>query len=294
MENLGLGYDDSLSLDSIYNNYHSDEIIAGKWCPNAMFYARVVGENSKGRYDKKVLLGCHNWSCPVCSKHNAYKLKKKTINAFKAHIHGCDTKGFRLGYFVKFLTLTVPGKDYRAFTTPEDAEVQLKKAFNKLMRALKKTLGGFEYLWVMEAQKDGYPHLHVVMIGKAIAPRSVLEHVKVLWERKYGMGFAWIKKTNGSVEGLASYITKYMTKELGSGKKGNRVYSMSRELRRVFKVEDFVVAVVEFGRVKFGMDGEIFFEEVWNKYESQGYGLDHVPRWVYEDLEEDYQLKLPF
>lgn len=223
----------------------------------------MVVHKPDGDKFQKAFLGCNQWSCPACAKKLAWKLRKKTVNALKSHLNAIKTNGFRDKYLCKFLTLTYPGAYYRSIYSISDAEGQIKKNLNKLMTALKKVLGGFEYLWVNEGQRDGYPHLHVLLMGKAVAPKDVLWHIKDLWEKKYGMGFAFLEKVEGGPEQIAWYMSKYISKGLRAGRKYNRVYSMSRKVQKVFKLDSVPVTLVEFGRIKYLPDGSMQFQAIW-------------------------------
>lgn len=141
-------------------------------------------------------------------------------------------------YAWKLLTLTVPGKGYRETHSPLEALEEMNGNFHKLIRAMKKKLGDFHHFAVCEPQRDGYPHLHVLMVGMAIVPRSILGGIKRLWHDKYGMGFVklrakrrkwstaqnrWVTEWIEDPMDGVRYMTKYMTKggfvKVGNGKK---------------------------------------------------------------------------
>jgi len=150
-----------------------------------------------------------------------------------------EVNGFRIKYQIKLLTLTVPGKQYRLDNTPREAWEHIAKSFDKLIKSLKKSYGQFKYIKVYELQQDGFPHLHVLMAGKAIAPKDILDRIRHLWCDLYGMGFVKmnaLKKGDEGIKGALSYVLKYMFKSLTEGEdqmsefKGKRRFSSSREV----------------------------------------------------------------
>lgn len=248
MSDIGTGSGESVNLALYKNNSNKQDEIDQPGC--AKMYAKVIvhGDNGDDIY-KSIHLRCGKWSCPDCARKNAKVLRWKTkIGLSWAYdLISKENKGFRFDYYFKFLTLTVDGKKWRSENSIESAEEQIKANWNKLRSAIQKRYGKFEFVWVCERQRDGYPHLHVLMVGKAIADPGIKEFIYDLWI-SYGMGFSFIKKVYGGVSGVSAYLTKYMTKELESGRKGSRVYSMSKKLRSKCKIEKrHNVTVLEVG-----------------------------------------------
>jgi hypothetical protein len=189
-------------------------------------------------------------------------------------------QGFRFEYFFKFLTLTLDGNEWRKNHSIEYAEQEIKKNWNKLRSAIIKKYGKFEYIWVMESQKDGYPHMHVVMIGKSISPPDIKEWIYKLW-KSYGMGFSFIKQVYGGTGGITAYITKYITKELQTGRKGSRVYSMSKEMKNHSKVpKNKNYTVIEVGHYKY----DSFLEKM---VEVPFYSLSEMTEWEIQKFQPD-------
>jgi len=90
----------------------------------------------------------------------------------------------------------------------------LKYAWNKLHNYLKKKIGWFEYFCVVEPQKSGFPHLHVLVFTD-----KYLIHYKKLGElwKKYGIGkIVWIKRywakrwNKQPLYYVAKYLSKYI------------------------------------------------------------------------------------
>jgi len=228
-------------------------------CPNSGFYGRVVVELGEGLWDEKLFfVRCKMWGCPFCAKVNASVLRfrvQKGVSAMYDRLVG--RVGFKVEYWFKFLTLTLPGSFYRSEHTPDQGEADLKRSFSKLVTSLRRDGREFEYLWVQE-WVNGYPHLHVLLIGPGIAGKDVLGRIENLWRSRYGMGFVKIKKLSKGLSGLVWYLTKYMTKGLEAGMKGRRVYSASRLFGELMKSDKLRYTVVEFGTFTQDVDGYHF------------------------------------
>jgi hypothetical protein len=118
--------------------------------------------------------------------------------------------GFR-SYNFKLLTLTFGGKDRRAKATPEEAAREMSEGCTKLLKEIRHLYGKFDYIKVFETHKDGWPHLHILLCGDAIAPKEVLDDITRLWRFRYGFGF--VKLNWASSPDLAiRYILKYLFK----------------------------------------------------------------------------------
>ena len=138
--------------------------------------------------------------------------------------------GFRDKYNFKLLTLTCPGKEYREEYTTWDAYQEMMKAFQDLVKAMRQTLGkDFLFFRVVENQQDGFPHFHVILSGKAIAPRWVLRYIENLWRARYGEGFVKLNKVR-SPERAVAYVLKYLFKNPADFGEGNhfRLHSASQ------------------------------------------------------------------
>lgn len=299
MRKLGRSDGSSLRLDYYKNNSNYMKKKERKKgfdrCPNASYYVEFVKHGVNGLGDELVrgYCGCKSWDCPACAEREAWKLRKKTVNAVTEYLDQIRTDGFRDKYHCKFLTLTFPGRDVRDRMGIDVADVYMKKQLNKLMTALKKRFGKFEYMWVVEPQGDGYPHFHLLLMGDAVVPMEIYGVIKALWELKYGMGFSKIRAVSGGIESIAYYMSKYLIKGLRSGKKHNRVYSMSRYLRSLFRLDEVLITILEYGRIKYCADGSMQFQAIWRAVDDAYELPDFVPKWVYETVEEDCQMKLP-
>ncbi|MEV4532182.1 hypothetical protein, partial [Streptosporangium sp. NPDC049304] len=111
-------------------------------------------------------------------------------------------------------------------------------AFEKMGRWLermRKKHGKFDYIMIPELHKDGAIHFHGVTGGlNAVIRDSGVKHkgVKVYNCSDWDHGFTTLTKIR-SREKTASYITKYVTKEMQNSivGKGKKKYWCSRGLR---------------------------------------------------------------
>jgi hypothetical protein len=254
------------SYKNISNNEEENEKSKVEYCPNSFTYADILIQRDLIEQFKRVRVRCKSWECPYCKKINQFVLKKQLYYAFNAISPETVKDGFRPEYFYKFLTLTVPGTDYRGEKDILQAEIDLKENFNRLRTALKKKVGDFEYFWVCEKQRDGFPHLHVVLIGASIAHKGLLDQIRSLWVDRYGMGFVKINVVCGGLKSICSYISKYATKDMSSGK-FKKNYCMSKRMASLMKEarikEGVNFTVLEYGRIERNPDGSENFIPLW-------------------------------
>lgn len=146
---------------------------------------------------------CKKWSCPTCGQRKV----KATLARTRA--------GMSLGP-CRFFTLTSPGN--------EDAETsyaEFPARFKRFRMRLERRFGRIEYLAVVERQKRGAAHVHVVYRGPFI-PQQWLSRVAA------ECGFGRIADIRRSNPQLMRYLAKYLTKELG-----DRTAAPPRYFRRV-------------------------------------------------------------
>jgi hypothetical protein len=215
---------ESLRLDSIKNISHPPENTQ-EICPNIVGCHRGVTKQGDKLVGIKSFIACKKWSCPVCSPKRAKLLRRRIFKG--PLVAEAMMPGYRNSYGVKLLTLTCPGAEYRSRVKPGQADVEMKKHFANLEKSLKKTYGKHQYFWVEEPQKDGYPHLHIVFVGKNISGIEIKAYIERLWREEYGMGFVKMNVVN-SIEHAIRYLTKYLTKGLEPIRPYSRVFSCSR------------------------------------------------------------------
>jgi hypothetical protein len=198
---------------------------------------KVGCPNSPGAYSgisidgKKIIAGrmcCNSWNCPYCHSRLKKRLYKRIFGGALS-----DRRFMVKKHSLKFLTLTCPGQWYRLKYSPLEAYEQMSRAFDRLVRFLKKKYGHFHYFRVCEVQRDGYPHFHVLFAGSAIVPVGLLFDIKWSWENQSHMGFvklnSKLKKTGfNNVKHAINYMLKYITKEIIKIGKNKRIFTCSR------------------------------------------------------------------
>jgi len=116
----------------------------------------------------------------------------------------------------KFLTLTFKENE----TDLEGAN----KQFKKFIRKLRNELGDFKYLAVIEFQKRGAIHFHVLLTIKYTKAKQLEE-----W---WGKGFIKINRID-HVDNIGAYVVKYMTKADADERLiGKKMYQTSKNLER--------------------------------------------------------------
>ena len=185
--------------------------------PDCQIGSLILIGNDK-RIVKSVPLPCDSWTCPECGPRKA---KAIFARAFAGAI-GQPLKGFRDKYSTKLLTLTLGGVEFREKYTKAESYKIAKYHFQKLVKNLRHVYGPFEYLAVLELHKDGYIHIHVILRGRNIAPKSVLGHIEYFWRDLYGLGFVRINVVR-SLEKALKYVLKYFFKEPPIYHEGERI-----------------------------------------------------------------------
>lgn len=112
--------------------------------------------------------------------------------------------------FTSMLTLTYPK------TFPNDGK-DVKKNLNALLVALKRKVDGVKYLWFLEFQKRGAPHIHLLLRGVRVSS-GMQQWMSQTWYRicktgdilhlRAGTRLELIRKENGA----RNYATKYAWK----------------------------------------------------------------------------------
>ena len=130
--------------------------------------------------------------------------------------------------FNYFWTLTFKDDRY-------DYDLAFQK-MGKWLRKMRDKYGKFDYIMIPELHKDGAIHFHGVTGGlNAVIRDSGVKHkgVKVYNCTDWEHGFTTLTKIR-SREKTASYVTKYVTKEMQNSivEKGKKKYWLSRGLRK--------------------------------------------------------------
>lgn len=188
-------------------------------------------------------LPCGKWECPFCGTKKGQKVYYRAMKGVLNKYERDQIGGFRYG--VKLITGTLKGSDYRSNLyawgdhpdyigekSPDDGFEDIRKYLHLLTDALKtrREFKGMDYLWVIERQKDGYPHFHMLVLGRVVANRAILRVVRNLWVHKYGLGNVDIQAIRKGLRAGVKYVMKYLTKEQMVMPKGTRRYGSTQGL----------------------------------------------------------------
>lgn len=181
----------------------------------------------KAQSRKVIAIYCQRWKCPKCRDRKAKRVLARALNG--GIVQQAKKEGFRDQYNFKLLTLTCPGQEYRDKTNISQAYQDLQEGYAKLVKALRKR-GWFDYLRVVEAQRDGFPHFHVLLAGEGIRRKEILLEIVKLWNGLYGLGFIKINalKHITSIEKAVKYVLKYLFKEPMKLEARKRLYAASK------------------------------------------------------------------
>jgi len=137
------------------------------------------------------ILYCRSWRCEMCRPVRSKQLVAQAIRG-KAN---------------KFLTLTVSAA---SGPNPIARCKALIGAWRKMRRALEEQfqIPRLEFMAVVEAQKSGEPHLHILMRAPYIEQRWISEFMAV----EIGAPICWIEEV-GDKKKLANYVAKYCGKD---------------------------------------------------------------------------------
>jgi hypothetical protein len=227
-----------------------------------------------------VAAGCKRWDCQNCGPLKARELEARLSQALTTY-HEDEVAwlcGQRLDpgvawHIFKFLTLTV---DVKRFIEPDRyargewparpeealrALSEVMRAWNRLHSWLRKLwrsshAAGLDrrakwekagrtvpFLWVLEFTRNGWPHLHVVLLWRPQIAWPDLQSIRRLWD-KYRIGRnVGLENKNWKWQGphaLGRYLSKYLSKQWASWTQGHKLrrWSSSRDFlptkQRVF------------------------------------------------------------
>lgn len=155
---------------------------------------------------------CKAYKCPVCGDWKKYELKK----AIDKFVSGWDR--------VRMWTFTFSSHIFNGLNTEERFKLASKvwKTFRDLLRNTKwigEKERNFQYLKIIELQKNGSPHFHALVDRYVYQPK-----LNKIWQTairyctdyKGTLGNANVSKTeeNVSKKNAGNYIIKYITKQL--------------------------------------------------------------------------------
>ncbi|MNQ94388.1 hypothetical protein D3C85_1099040 [compost metagenome] len=120
----------------------------------------------------------------------------------------------------KFITLT--------FKENIDDLEQANKYFKAFIRKLKKDCKDFQYLAVIEFQKRGAIHYHMLCNMPYMRVEKIREH----WRSVIGEGNIDMQRID-HVDNIGAYVIKYMTKEDADARLiGKKMYQCSKGLQK--------------------------------------------------------------
>lgn len=190
-------------------------------------------------------LTCKSWSCPVCRERNVKRLWRRIYEGLlmKEAERLCS---LGIKNAIKLLTLTCPGEDYRSTHSADEALDDLWRYWAKLRKAIQARYGDYHFFAMIEMQKDGTPHLHVVLVGESITPYSLREYIERLWRYKYFKAYdggfiklrSRVKMWDNSsrsyelvhlndAKKAIGYVVKYLTKNPPMVANRRRIYNSS-------------------------------------------------------------------
>ena len=155
---------------------------------------------------------CKAYKCPVCGDWKKYELKK----AIDKFVSGWDR--------VRMWTFTFSSHIFRGLNTEERFKLASKiwKTFRDLLRSTKwigEKERNFQYLKIIELQKNGSPHFHALVDRYVYQPKlnKIWQTaIKYCTDYKGTLGNANVSKSeeNVSKKNAGNYIIKYITKQL--------------------------------------------------------------------------------
>jgi len=163
--------------------------------------------------------------------------------------------------------VTVSKDEYTGSLSPQDAQLLMKRAWNKCRTRLKKEFADLKFFLVVEPQTDGYPHFHVLVIGSSVIPKNILESVRRIWTYNYGLGNVDIRIPKWGHKGAVRYVMKYLSdprKRMMALPLNTKRYTSSHGLlMSVKKKEDGRFTWYEMGFIE-EFDGKITgYREIW-------------------------------
>ncbi|MDR3713346.1 MAG: hypothetical protein P4L51_11055 [Puia sp.] len=226
------------SLDSLTNNrnkraerdYDRRPVGRGKYCGRMS----ITGFDPKTGRKKFRRINCGSWTCSYCGPRKA-RTARASIRR--------TAEGLGLRYF---LTLTLDPSKLQELTDKKQAVRYLRETFNKFRLYLKRQYGEPpSYICVVEFTQRGIPHLHI-LFDRYISQKWISS----AWDKLGGGRIVFIKQV--TVNKIANYLSKYLTKELLlSAPKGTRRITSARSIKLFPKFDS-------------GMVWELVKESIWS------------------------------
>lgn len=168
-------------------------------------------------------LSCPN---PVCELWNIVDTKTGEIFSYYRKSLSCPIYRKKYVRFLYFYLLYSEPERFLTLTLKENlSRDTLFKAYDRFRKAIRYRGYLFEYFGVLERQKRGVLHMHILQKGDYV-PKDL---ITTLWRRSTrGAGLInYIERIN-SKEDTVGYILKYVLKDIGDTPKGKKHYFMSK------------------------------------------------------------------
>jgi hypothetical protein len=162
---------------------HKKKKFCGRWS------VRIVERNRTNHLHR---LHCKTWGCERCGPKKAKRYKFQIAQA--AEKHGLQ----------RFMTLTIDPKKLSG----ADPLPYLRDCWAKFRQSLRRKFGESpKYICVLEFQKSGNPHLHI-LVDRWVKQ----EWIKESWQAVGGGQHVDIRFVD--IHRVSRYLSKYLTKEL--------------------------------------------------------------------------------
>lgn len=140
---------------------------------------------------------CDSWKCPECTaRMRDYWILRAEIGV---------RQYLKDGVNVQFVTLT----SHEKLRTFSQCAYVWSSAWGNLYKAIKRKNEVFEYIMIPERHKDGRMHIHALWTA-TLTKKWLKDNA-----RKRGLGYMADVSSVHSTSEAASYVTKYVGKDLG-------------------------------------------------------------------------------
>lgn len=199
----------------------------------------------------------------VRDKQNLQRSLSRTLQTLRRSINA--NIGAWGDYFPKFMTLTFKQniKDH------EEANAEFKKFIQRLNYKVFKKTSGLKYTCVVERQKRGAIHYHVIFYNLPYVRFNDLLSVWQHGSEQRGLRINAIKE----IDNVGSYVTKYISKEIrelkdgkgGKREKDKKIYFQSRGLKKP-EEREISESEIEDLMKKLSKTDKVFESEYENEY----------------------------
>jgi len=154
-------------------------------CPYA---STLVADSGLYGYPIVIAIACRRWGCSHCGRVRTAQLANNVARAEPN----------------RFITLTT---DAKLWNSPREAFDGVRRKLPDFTKAIRKKIGNFEYVRILELHKNGMPHWHL-LARSAYIPQQLLSDT---WARYTGSVIVDVRAI-GKYFNAVRYVTKYLTK----------------------------------------------------------------------------------